>query len=86
MEQRAWTGTGVTQSVPSEYDRIPEFDPCSGDHLWTIFTAYQWGGPGVEQPQLDSENLLAIMGPGCFYCEEVYDERLARRRCKGPAR
>ena len=84
MEESAWFGTGEKQHVPGNIDRIPEFDPRSGEHLWTIFTMYRWGGPTVETPTLDVENLLSVMGPGCYYCESVYSDQLAKRRCKGP--
>lgn len=39
--------------------------------------------PGVETPMLDTENLLLITGPGCYYCEQPYSERVAMRRCSG---
>jgi len=81
-----WKGTGFTVEAPPEVDRIPPFDPRSGDHIWLIITAYRvdparWT-PG-HSPHLDTENLVSIVGPGCYYCERPYSERLARRRCPG---
>lgn len=84
--QRAWTGTGHHQEVPGQVDRIPDFDTRTGDHLWIIITTYQWGGPTVERPTLDGENLLAVQGPCCYHCEEPWSERLAKRRCPGHPR
>lgn len=81
--ERAWVGTGEQQHVPGDIDRIPEFDKRTGDHLWAIFTMYRWGGPTVETPTLDMENLLSVLGPGCFYCNQEWSERLATRRCPG---
>jgi hypothetical protein len=78
-----WVNTGQYQKV-EQFDRVPDYDPRKGDHLWTINTMYRWGGPDVEQPTLDMENLLVIAGPGCFYCEKLYSPLLARRRCPGP--
>jgi hypothetical protein len=78
-----WQSTGVKQEIPSELDRTPPFDPRTGEHLWTMITMYRWGGPGVERPTLDMENLLSVVGPGCYYCEQPYSEYLAKRRCKG---
>lgn len=68
--------------VPGGVNKVPDFDPQSGDHLWIIMAMYRWN-PGTESPMLDTENLLLIPSPGCFYCEEPYTPRLAQRRCKG---
>lgn len=81
--ERAWIDTGTTHHVPNEVDRIPNFDPRSADHLWAIITMYQWGGPTVETPLLDRENLLSIVGPGCYYCGSDWSENKAKRRCPG---
>lgn len=83
-----WTGTGETQLAAGQVDRLPDFDPRTGDHCWVMMAAWkvdpvkliaQPDGPGL----LDTENLLALNGPGCFFCERVYTPRLAERRCKG---
>lgn len=78
-----WQSTGQQHQIPGDVDRIPDFDPRTGEHLWTIITMYRWGGPDVERPTLDSENLLMVTGPGCYYCEEKYTRLLTQRRCKG---
>jgi hypothetical protein len=36
-----------------------------------------------EQMLLDTENLINIDGPGCYYCEKPYNHPLASKRCKG---
>lgn len=91
MTERQIVSTGFTQKV-DPFDRIPDYDPRTGDHLWVVTTAYrvvpeQWhsGDPTVT-PMLDMENLLSVAGPGCFYCEQVYTPLLATRRCKGEPR
>lgn len=86
MIHRRWQGTGEAIRV-DPVDRIPDFDPRSGDHLWTIGTLYrvvpeQWSDP-TATPMLDSENLLTVAGPVCFHCERIYTQQLAQRRCKG---
>lgn len=81
-----WRETYQQVEIPGNFDRIPDYDPRAGEHLWTVLTMFRWGGPGVEQPILDSENLLTVQGPGCYYCEEVYTPRLATRRCPGRPR
>lgn len=83
MTPKQWQGSGHDFEVVEQVDRIPEFDPRSGEHIWTIMTAYRWGGPDVERPTLDLENLLLIVGPACHFCEQAYSRGLATRRCKG---
>jgi hypothetical protein len=81
-EQPQWMATGEYVKYTGQVDRIPEFNPRSGDHLWTWAVMYR-ASPEAETPMLDTENLLLITGPGCFYCEQVYSKRLAMRRCSG---
>lgn len=83
MEYNAWRQPpGPALVVPKGFDRVPDFDPRTGEHLWTIVNMYRWN-PGTESPILDMENLLTVQGPGCFYCEQVYTPQAAKRRCKG---
>lgn len=87
MPDRAWESTGHQQEIPVTVDRIPDFDPRTGDHLWCVATMYHvqpamWTDKAVT-PHLDMENLLTVQGPFCFHCEEPYTRRLATRRCKG---
>lgn len=85
--ERQWVGTGHQQFVAEPPDRVPEFDPRSGDHLWVVLTMYRIDPSGFADasrtPMLDTENLLTVQGPGCYFCEEPYTPRLASRRCKG---
>lgn len=85
MEIRAGH-TGEVFRTEAHVDRIPDYDPRTGDHLWTMITIYRinpanlnGNGPGL----LDRENLLSIQGPGCYYCELPYSELLDKRRCRG---
>lgn len=80
-----WQDTGHSFQVPGSLDRVPDFDQRTGEHLWVILSMYRWGGPQVENPTLDPENLLLIAAPGCYYCEQPWTQRLATRRCKGEA-
>lgn len=32
---------------------------------------------------LDRENLMVLVGPGCFKCEREFSNRLARQPCRG---
>lgn len=89
--ERQIVGTGQTVKV-DPLDRIPDYDPRTGEHLWIVTTAHrvdpeQWrSGDPTATPMLDHENLLSVAGPGCYYCEQYYSPLLATRRCRGDAR
>lgn len=88
MTDIAWGTTGQTVEVPGHVDRIPEYDPRSGDHLWIMTTAYRVDPQRLTDPDagpglLGQENLLLLSGPGCYYCEQPYTPRLLHRRCPG---
>lgn len=88
MSEYGWRPSHSVEA-PGQLDRIPEFDPRSGEHCWIEIVAYRvfperWSKD--QLPVLDQENLVSIQGPGCFYCEEPYTERLAKRRCPGGPR
>lgn len=79
-------GTGFTQEVKNYKDKIPDFDPRSGDHFWIVATTYKVV-PEVflkGESLLDLENLVLVSPPGCWHCEQIYNPSLANRRCKGP--
>lgn len=85
--ERAWVDTGFQQHVAASVNRIPEFDRRTGAHLWTVIQMHRvvpamWADP-TATPHLDMENLLTVQGPVCFFCEELYSDRLDKRRCKG---
>lgn len=82
MEMK-FSGDGTYQEVVGYVDRVPDFDPRAGDHLWIVNATYRWGGPSEGPSYLDTENLILITGPGCYYCEQVWTPQLATRRCKG---
>lgn len=80
-----YVGTGHLEKIDNLRDRIPDFDPRSGNHLWTVLTLYNvdpetyLAGKSV----LDHENLMNITPPGCYYCEKAYTPLLATRKCTG---
>jgi hypothetical protein len=90
MSQREWRTTGHVVEVPGQVDRIPDFDPRSGDHLWTVLQMHRVNPELLTDPThtpfLDAESLLTIQGPGCYYCEEPYTRQRATRRCPGHPR
>lgn len=91
MTERRIVPTGQTIRV-DPVDRIPDYDPRTGNHLWIVTTAHQvdpaqWRSNDLTvTPMLDHENLLSVAGPGCFHCEQHYTPLLATRRCKGEPR
>lgn len=87
-----WVSIGQVEQIdaPGEIDRIPDFDPRSGAHLWIMALAYQVDPLQLSRatadgglPILDHETLLSVAGPGCYYCERPFTSLLASRRCPG---
>jgi hypothetical protein len=72
-------------------DRIPDFDPRTGDHFWFMPVGYRVADPrrfydpdpADGPPLLDQESICLVSGIGCYYCEEMWSPRLERRRCPG---
>lgn len=86
MEARI-ENTGFMEEVPGAIDKIPDYDPRSGNHLWTMHTMYKCDPEKMfnekEKTFFDHESLLLVVGPGCYYCEQAYSPQLLHRRCKG---
>lgn len=58
----------------------------AGEHLWCVTAAWRVPEPGTRSGDpmlLDTENMLAFGGTGCFKCEQTYSEQLAARPCTG---
>lgn len=79
-------GAGFQYELSGLVDKIPEYDPRSGDHYWIVSIMYKVD-PTIWQSDskvlFDQENLVLTAGPGCFFCEQPYSKYLATRRCKG---
>lgn len=60
--------------------KLPEHVP--GVHLWIAMAMYRVR-PGQERYDLDTENLLTIEGPGCYWCEQDWKPGLEKLPCKG---
>lgn len=78
--------TGFTEKVENFKDRVPDYDPRSGNHLWISILMYKVDPANLLKGELalfDHESLLSVNGPGCFFCEEVFSPYIATRRCKG---
>jgi hypothetical protein len=89
--ERGWAETGNTEYVgPHDQMEIPDFDPRSGDHLFTVVVMYRVDPTLTADPShmsvLDHENRLAVVGPGCYYCETPWTPGMEKRRCKGEPR
>jgi hypothetical protein len=71
--------------IQVDQSNLPEVpEQRDGEHLWTVLGAWRIIRPEREGPvSLDTENLMNLVGPACFYCELMYSPRLAQRRCAG---
>jgi hypothetical protein len=78
---RQWTGAGeYTEAEVQVFDRIPNYDPDSKQHLWTTLAISRWA---PDTPGTDPDSRLFLQGPDCFYCERPYSVWLAKRACVG---
>lgn len=87
--------TGILQNIDEER-QLTKLDLFCGEvvyaikshtHLWTATALYMLSEETMrtlseEAPNLDMENLRQV-GVGCFVCQEPYDPRLLKRKCKG---
>ena len=83
MIDRQWVSTDQYHTIPSK-DRIPDFD---GNHYWVVIVTYNVNPENFNNPEevniLDRENLVMLVGPGCFHCEKDYTPELAKEKCDG---
>jgi hypothetical protein len=86
------SGTGIVQEAPGALDKIPPYDPRTGEHYWIIPVVYHvgdpaaWFDPAAGKQHLDMENLVLVAGVGCYHCEKPYEARMLHRRCPGEPR
>lgn len=65
------TSTGILQD--GDPNKIRANVPVSkGRHLWTYLAIFKVDDPARSHQDFDSENLLSIVGPGCFHCEQTW--------------
>jgi hypothetical protein len=84
-----FTTDGTKIGIAGGTNRIPDFDARAGEHLWCTVAAWRVNPVNAqagERIELDHENLLYIGGLGCYYCEQMWDPRLLKRRCPGGPR
>jgi hypothetical protein len=75
---------GLNRGAMEEAERLAVM---SGTHLWIMTTAHAITANALDR--MDSDPLIAdaesLLGTaiGCFVCEQPWEPRLTRRRCKG---
>lgn len=74
-------GTGIKIEAKSKF-KAPFKKLIPGQHLWVITGAWTVT-LGKEQYLLDTENLMTLDGPGCFWCGCYSTEKDARLPCPG---
>jgi len=77
--------TGHVERIDDTRDKIPPYDPRSGNHFWIMITSFKCDPKLAMEGNvfMDHETLVNITGPVCFYCELPYTETIYHRRCKG---
>lgn len=86
MVERAWVWSGHVVQVDGEIDRIPDYDPRTGEHLWVVTPVFRINPKLLTDltnvPYLDQENLIYISPVFCYWCEQRFAPRLLHRRCE----
>ena len=54
-----------------------------GRHLWIVVSMHGVQPRPKGEYHLDTENLLTIEGPGCYWCEQPWSPELMNRSCRG---
>lgn len=74
------TGGGIKQQGRHKYHQpLPEFE---GRHLWAFFGVWRVENPAAAHQNFDMENLLTVVGPGCFWCEQPWKPTIGAK-CPG---
>lgn len=73
--------TGVKQQGNPRkiHATMPEY---VGKHLWIFVAVFAVQEPARSNQDFDSENLLTIEGPGCYWCEQVWKSTIGSK-CPG---
>lgn len=73
-------GTGIVVEARSKAGKnIPEQEERK--HLWNLIAVFRIGDPTAEQFDMDMENLVTIQGPGCYFCEQLYEKGMENTPC-----
>lgn len=70
-----------TEAVHKHRAPLPKQEP--GKHLWIVTGLWKVTPTPVAKFILDTENLITIDGPGCFWCEQLYRPGAEAVPCKG---
>mgnify|MGYP001569789450 CR=1 FL=1 len=79
MSLRVTVGGPTVEAVQHHHGTLPEQVP--GQHLWICVAMYRVKPAISVEYHLDTENLLTIEGPGCYWCEEPWTEAVAKTPC-----
>lgn len=69
-------------SVEAKQFHGAEIRHVPGEHLWIAVAMYRVR-PDQIKHYLDTENLLTIEGPGCYWCEKQWRPGMEITKCTG---
>ena len=76
------TGHMVDVNAVNRYNQdVPQ---TPGKHLWTFVGVWKVDNPVATRQLFDSENMLTVVGPGCFWCEQQWSPTIGVK-CPGDA-
>lgn len=87
--QRRLSGVGIQyEANRGALQDLPDYDPVTSEHLWTIITTYRVADPDAwmtdtDVQSLDQENLIAVTPIICLHCEQAWTADLAAAPCDG---
>lgn len=65
----------MSNDPPGVPPRVP------GQHLWMVFGGWRVRPQAEGDVILDTENLLTLAGPACYWCEELHTPELESSPC-----
>lgn len=80
MNQYAVTGGGTRQQAASKFAAAPP--EYTGRHVWVFTAAWVVQNPARTEHNFDMENLLTLVGPGCWHCEQAWKPTIGAK-CPG---
>lgn len=69
----------AAEALPKYRADVPR--PPLGAHLWAYSAVFRVSDPANARVILDTDNLVTIDGPGCYWCEKMYTPEIAAQRC-----
>lgn len=72
--------TGIRVEANRKFNApLPDFD---GRHVWVATAMWHLANPAASKFTLDVENMITLIGPQCFHCEQPWKPTIGSK-CPG---